>query len=159
MHATNDMPLQDATTLIGYMSSLLQFLTTLPNSFSALAPVMALVHRVGQLELVLRQLHQEQERFEMRGCVQEEEHAQCISLQRLTCTTPSGQVLCRELSMHIERGQSVVVMGPSGCGKSSLLRVLGGLWTGLGTCFGMLFADVRNNFEVSLKCQKYFITD
>ncbi|CAN0375897.1 unnamed protein product, partial [Discosporangium mesarthrocarpum] len=48
----------------------------------------------------------------------------------LTLSTPGGnQLICRDLSFAVERGESVLIYGPSGCGKSSLLRAMSGLWT------------------------------
>ena len=51
-------------------------------------------------------------------------------LDRLTLKTPDKrQTLFRNLSLSLERSQSMVVVGPSGVGKSSLLRAIAGLWT------------------------------
>ncbi|KAJ8309383.1 hypothetical protein KUTeg_014257 [Tegillarca granosa] len=40
----------------------------------------------------------------------------------------SGQILCKNLTFHMQLGVNVLITGESGSGKSSLLRVLCGLW-------------------------------
>jgi ATP-binding cassette subfamily D (ALD) protein 4 len=51
-----------------------------------------------------------------------------IAITNVTVTTPNAsRVLLRDLTVTVQKGQSLVIMGPSGCGKSSILRVLSGL--------------------------------
>ena len=50
-----------------------------------------------------------------------------VRFERLTKIYPNGHVALRELDLHIEDGELMVVVGPSGCGKSTFLRVLAGL--------------------------------
>ena len=49
-----------------------------------------------------------------------------LSLNNLTVTKPSGEVLFEPFSAQIESGQVLTVMGPSGCGKSTLLNLIAG---------------------------------
>ena len=61
--------------------------------------------------------------------------APTVSVANLTLRTPNGALtLCEGLNVHLQPGESLLVMGPSGSGKSSLLRALAALWTdGRGT--------------------------
>eukprot|EP01006_Ploeotia_vitrea_P045566 TRINITY_DN66953_c8_g2_i2.p1 TRINITY_DN66953_c8_g2~~TRINITY_DN66953_c8_g2_i2.p1 ORF type:complete len:524 (-),score=280.20 TRINITY_DN66953_c8_g2_i2:144-1715(-) len=51
-----------------------------------------------------------------------------VALDKVSFTTPAGQVLIRNLSAVIKRGDHLVVTGPNGAGKTSFFRVLAGLW-------------------------------
>ncbi|KAL3153965.1 hypothetical protein ABBQ32_013522 [Trebouxia sp. C0010 RCD-2024] len=53
-----------------------------------------------------------------------------LTLRSLNMFTPTKSLqLCRNLSMSLQPGHSLLIVGPSGCGKSSLLRAIAGLWT------------------------------
>jgi ABC-type uncharacterized transport system fused permease/ATPase subunit len=51
-----------------------------------------------------------------------------VGVEKLTCRTPTGEILFKNMTFNVRSGESVIIMGPSGCGKSSLLRVIAGLW-------------------------------
>ncbi|CAG9462781.1 unnamed protein product [Pedinophyceae sp. YPF-701] len=56
--------------------------------------------------------------------------SEMLAIRALHLTTPRGEaVLCRELSLSLARGESLLIVGPNGAGKSSILRAAAGLWT------------------------------
>jgi vitamin B12/bleomycin/antimicrobial peptide transport system ATP-binding/permease protein len=58
------------------------------------------------------------------------ENGAALSLIDVTVATPDKhQVLVRDLSLKLEKGQGLLIMGVSGAGKSSVLRTIAGLWT------------------------------
>jgi ABC-type uncharacterized transport system fused permease/ATPase subunit len=59
------------------------------------------------------------------GCVTDNS---LISFAGVTISRPTGEVLLRNLSFVVGRGESILITGPSGSGKSSILRVLGRVW-------------------------------
>jgi multiple sugar transport system ATP-binding protein len=50
-----------------------------------------------------------------------------ISLEGVGKTYPNGFEAVRNLDLHIDDGELLVVVGPSGCGKTSVLRMIAGL--------------------------------
>jgi putative ATP-binding cassette transporter len=51
-----------------------------------------------------------------------------VRLDGVEVRTPAGTPLIDALDVHLDRGDSMVVVGPSGAGKTSLLRSLAQLW-------------------------------
>ncbi|MEU4800571.1 ABC transporter ATP-binding protein [Streptomyces sp. NPDC023327] len=50
-----------------------------------------------------------------------------ITLHHLSKTYPGGHQAVRDVSLHLDAGEFLVLLGPSGCGKSTLLRMIAGL--------------------------------
>jgi len=56
-----------------------------------------------------------------------------VDVNHVTLKRPgSDKVLMADVTFHVSKSNSIVIMGPSGIGKSSLLRVIGGLWPATG---------------------------
>ena len=69
-------------------------------------------------------------------------------------------VLIRGLDLHVEEGQSFLVMGPSGSGKTSLLRAIAGLWengSGTITLYGSPVGRVEGGGEVFFVPQRPYM--
>ncbi len=50
-----------------------------------------------------------------------------VTLDQLTKVYPTGVTAVRDLSLHVDAGEFVVLVGPSGCGKTTALRMVAGL--------------------------------
>ncbi|MEU6022458.1 ABC transporter ATP-binding protein [Micromonospora sp. NPDC047134] len=52
------------------------------------------------------------------------QRAASITLEGIGKRYPDGTEAVRDLSLHVEAGELVVLIGPSGCGKSTVLRMI-----------------------------------
>jgi lipoprotein-releasing system ATP-binding protein len=68
--------------------------------------------------------------------------------------TPRGPLaILEDVSLTVDRGQSVAIMGPSGCGKSTLLYMLGALEPPSG---GSIAIDGTNPYQMGERDQAAF---
>jgi lipoprotein-releasing system ATP-binding protein len=68
--------------------------------------------------------------------------------------TPRGPLpVIEDVSLRVDRGESVAIMGPSGCGKSTLLYVLGALEPPSG---GTVTLDNTNPYTLGERAQASF---
>mmetsp|Transcript_32849 Transcript_32849/g.82494 ORF Transcript_32849/g.82494 Transcript_32849/m.82494 type:complete len:696 (+) Transcript_32849:175-2262(+) len=51
-----------------------------------------------------------------------------MAFDTVSCFTPKGRLLIRDLSFCLPVQSSLLIMGPSGSGKTAVLRILSGLW-------------------------------
>lgn len=116
------------SSVITYAGVLVVFsseLATLTSYVSALAQTAGYAHRVGHMLESVTAITKMYDGFEEEGRVR---NGDVVAAEGVNCRTPTGEVLFRDLSFRVERGQSMVITGPSGSGKSSLLRVILGAW-------------------------------
>ena len=50
-----------------------------------------------------------------------------LRLEACAKTFPNGTRALEAVTLHMDRGETVVFLGPSGCGKTTLLRIIAGL--------------------------------
>ena len=67
-----------------------------------------------------------------------------FALEHMTLMTPNGnRLLLGDLTLRLDREETLVIVGQSGIGKSSLLRAIAGLWTkGQGTVKRPALSDI-----------------
>ncbi|MEJ1966787.1 MAG: ATP-binding cassette domain-containing protein [Gammaproteobacteria bacterium] len=112
---------------ISAASALREALTSLDNYIPYLAGIAPRVVRLAQIV----------ERFDAMDAKAAAREGQIrivrgdhIRLGDVSFETPGGeQQLARNVSLTIERGQSIIIIGQTGVGKSSMLRSMAALWT------------------------------
>jgi putative ATP-binding cassette transporter len=96
-------------------------LSTIINNFSSWASFKADVDRLALYFEGMRKADE-------ITCLKPSEQGEEFSVSGLEVATPSGEVLCSDLSFKLKKGQSLLIRGRSGCGKSTLIRAAAGIW-------------------------------
>lgn len=82
-----------------------------------------------------------------------EHDLQVTNLSKVYTSTAEDLVVLKDLSFHLDRGQSLAITGPSGTGKSTLLHILGTLDK---PTSGTVLLEKRNPFDLSENLQAKF---
>jgi putative ATP-binding cassette transporter len=95
------------------------------DSFTRLAQWRAVINRLNSFlacidAVHLARLDQQQQMFQQQDGA--------FSVRNISVFQPNGNSLIRNLTLHLTRGERLMITGPSGCGKSTLLRTFAGLW-------------------------------
>ncbi|CAJ1351673.1 unnamed protein product [Effrenium voratum] len=116
-------------------------LTLVMDRLESLTDVAVRIRRLEDMELSLRRCKKEAQALRRPGLAgtysiassEMEEGPALLRFAEVTLRTPpraelQQQTLCRQLSVELVSGQSLLIVGESGIGKSSLLRAAAGLW-------------------------------
>jgi len=130
----NDQSYTNYTLLVNVSYTLYGMLTTMTTYlllFQEWTELVASTARVGEFIEILNYVHDEPT---LDGNVEffDSNNGE-VDVSHVTLNRPgSNQVLMADVTFHVSKEHSIVIMGPSGIGKSSLLRVIGGLWPATG---------------------------
>jgi putative spermidine/putrescine transport system ATP-binding protein len=64
-----------------------------------------------------------------RGSGQQSSHGVALGIEACGKTFSDGTRALEPVTLHVARGETLVLLGPSGCGKTTLLRIIAGLET------------------------------
>ena len=85
-------------------------------------------HRISNGLAKLRDVLSTYERFDSLDLVN---YIDEVGVTDLTCRTPGGEVLFRNLTFRVRQGESLLIMGPSGSGawRADAPLMMGVAWT------------------------------
>lgn len=84
--------------------------------------------RVSELVEALEAMSSRTQSMSRQSSHRSDQTATAIAMNNVKVETPDGRTLISDLTLGLQKGESLLVTGPNGAGKSSLFRVLAGLW-------------------------------
>ncbi|AFM24640.1 ABC transporter ATP-binding protein/permease [Desulfomonile tiedjei] len=100
-------------------------LSYLINSYTTIASWNAIVNRLSGFTGAVDRTAILKTREELKHLKSSD---RSFSVKSLSVFLPDQKLLLRDLDLHLEPGESLLIMGPSGSGKSTLIRALAGIW-------------------------------
>jgi len=97
----------------------------IPSLLSQFGPLAGYTHRLGQFMDGMDQLKAVEEAVSSTG--HDIQNSGVVAMQNMTCMTPDGKPLFKDLTYTVKPDESIVIMGASGVGKrcvSSQLRLV-----------------------------------
>lgn len=98
------------------------------DTYTQLADWRSVVNRLAEFDMHMESIQASLiSETQQKGSLQWEEST-TLSVQDLSITTPTEQVLIKNLTFHLNQGDNLLIRGTNGSGKSTLLRVIARLW-------------------------------
>lgn len=130
MFMRGDVELGVVTQSAGAFAQVLAAVSLIITQFGSISAYLAGVQRLGSLWDNLDEHDAEEERIINEANLELDDESRFIRLDKMTVRTPDGtKTLVVDLSFHLRKRQSMLIMGASGTGKSSVLRTIAGLWS------------------------------
>jgi putative ATP-binding cassette transporter len=135
MFMRGEVELGVVTQSAGAFAQVLAAVSLIITQFGNISAYLAGVQRLGSLWDNLDEHDAEEERIINEANLELDDESRFIRLDKVTVRTPDGtKTLVSDLSFHLRKRQSMLIMGASGTGKSSVLRTIAGLWSsGIGS--------------------------
>jgi putative ATP-binding cassette transporter len=129
MFIRGDVPFGVVTQSETAFAQVLAALSIIIAQIEGLSAFTAGIRRLGDLWVNLDDFDAEDAREAEEAKIEINEESLHLAVKDLTVSTPDkSKTLAHDLTFHLPRRGSLLIMGESGSGKSSLLRTIAGLW-------------------------------